>query len=48
MSGRYGELIEDGDRAVITFVRRLAHPIEAVWSAIAEPGSALPGSARRR
>lgn len=37
MSDRYGELVIDGEQAVITFVRRLPYPIEAVWSAIADP-----------
>lgn len=38
MSGRYGALVIDGEQATIVFVRRLSHPIEAVWSAIADPG----------
>jgi uncharacterized protein YndB with AHSA1/START domain len=37
VSDRYGALAIDGDRAVITFVRHLPYPIEAVWSAIADP-----------
>lgn len=37
MSARYGELVIDGDQAVITFVRHLPYPIEAVWSALADP-----------
>lgn len=38
MTGREGRLTVQGDRAVLTFERRLPHPIEAVWSAIADPG----------
>lgn len=37
MSGRDGRLTVDGDRAVLTFERRLPFPIETVWSAIADP-----------
>jgi uncharacterized protein YndB with AHSA1/START domain len=37
VSDRYGELVIDGEQAVITFVRHLPYPIEAVWSAIADP-----------
>lgn len=37
MSDRDGRLTVDGDRAVLTFERRLPFPIEAVWSAIADP-----------
>lgn len=37
MSNRYGELVIDGEQAVITFVRHLPYPIEAVWSAITDP-----------
>jgi uncharacterized protein YndB with AHSA1/START domain len=37
MTGRDGRLTVDGDRAVITFERRLPYPIDAVWSAIADP-----------
>jgi uncharacterized protein YndB with AHSA1/START domain len=33
-----GRLTVKGDRAVLTFERRLPYPIEAVWSAIADPG----------
>ncbi|MEO3759167.1 SRPBCC family protein [Mycobacterium sp. B14F4] len=33
-----GVLTIDGDRAVLTFERRLPFPIEAVWSAITDPG----------
>ncbi len=32
-----GTLIVDGDRASFRFVRRLAHPIDAVWAAITDP-----------
>ena len=37
MSSRNGELLVDGDTAVIRFVRHLPYPIEAVWAAIADP-----------
>lgn len=37
MNERYGELSIDGEQAVITFVRHLPYPIEAVWSAITDP-----------
>ncbi|TFV60658.1 SRPBCC family protein [Mycobacterium sp. PS03-16] len=37
MSARDGELTVDGDRAVLTFERRLPFPVEAVWSAITDP-----------
>ncbi|WP_193047429.1 SRPBCC family protein [Mycolicibacterium baixiangningiae] len=37
MSGREGRLTVDGERAVLTFERRLPFPIEAVWSAITDP-----------
>lgn len=37
MSDRNGRLTIDGDRAVLTFERRLPFPIETVWSAIADP-----------
>ncbi len=37
MTGREGRLTVEGDRAVLTFERRLPYPIEAVWSAITEP-----------
>jgi uncharacterized protein YndB with AHSA1/START domain len=32
-----GRLTIEGDRAVLTFERRLPYPIEAVWSAITDP-----------
>ncbi|MCW2688044.1 MAG: ATPase [Mycobacterium sp.] len=32
-----GRLTIEGDRAVLTFERRLPYPIEAVWSAIIDP-----------
>ena len=38
MTGREGRLTVHGDRAVLTFERRLPYPIEAVWSAITDPG----------
>ncbi|MCP2168514.1 SRPBCC family protein [Goodfellowiella coeruleoviolacea] len=37
MSDRYGELSTDGEHAVISFVRRLPHPVEVVWAAITDP-----------
>ncbi|HZQ30152.1 MAG TPA: SRPBCC family protein [Mycobacterium sp.] len=37
MNSRNGRLTVDGDRAVLSFERRLAFPIETVWSAIADP-----------
>jgi uncharacterized protein YndB with AHSA1/START domain len=37
MTDREGKLTVDGDRAVLTFERRLAFPIESVWSAITDP-----------
>ncbi|WP_028932975.1 SRPBCC family protein [Pseudonocardia spinosispora] len=38
MSDHYGELLIDGEHAVIRFVRHLPYPIEAVWAAITDPG----------
>jgi uncharacterized protein YndB with AHSA1/START domain len=38
MTGREGTLTIDGDRAVLHFERRLPYPVEAVWSAITDPG----------
>jgi uncharacterized protein YndB with AHSA1/START domain len=32
-----GRIRIEGDRAVLTFERRLPHPIESVWSAITDP-----------
>lgn len=37
MSMRDGRLTVEGDRAVLTFERRLPHPIESVWAAITDP-----------
>jgi uncharacterized protein YndB with AHSA1/START domain len=37
MTAHDGQLTIDGDRALLTFERRLPYPIEAVWSAIADP-----------
>jgi uncharacterized protein YndB with AHSA1/START domain len=37
MSGRDGTLTVAGDRAVLTFERRLPYPIEDVWAAITDP-----------
>jgi uncharacterized protein YndB with AHSA1/START domain len=37
MTEREGRLTIDGDRAVLTFERRLPYSIEAVWSAITDP-----------
>ncbi|MGV0853518.1 SRPBCC family protein [Mycolicibacterium phlei] len=37
MSDRNGKLTIDGDRAVLTFERRLPYPVESVWSAITDP-----------
>jgi uncharacterized protein YndB with AHSA1/START domain len=37
VSDRHGELLIDGEHAVISFVRHLPYPIDAVWSAIADP-----------
>lgn len=37
MTGREGKLTVHGDRAVLTFERRLPYPVDAVWSAIADP-----------
>jgi uncharacterized protein YndB with AHSA1/START domain len=37
MTGREGRLSVEGDRAVLTFERRLPYPVEAVWSAITDP-----------
>jgi uncharacterized protein YndB with AHSA1/START domain len=34
---RNGQLLVDGDRAVLNFERRLPFPIDAVWSAITDP-----------
>jgi uncharacterized protein YndB with AHSA1/START domain len=37
VTGRYGRLTVDGDRATLNFERRLPFPIETVWSAITDP-----------
>ena len=37
MNSRNGRLTVEGDRAVLSFERRLPFPIEAVWSAITDP-----------
>lgn len=37
MIGHQGRLTIEGERAVLTFERRLPYPIEAVWSAITDP-----------
>lgn len=37
MNSREGEITVDGDRATMTFVRRLPFGIEEVWAAITEP-----------
>ncbi|MGV0790982.1 SRPBCC family protein [Mycolicibacterium sp. XJ1819] len=37
MTGRTGRLTIEGDRAVLTFQRRLRFPVDAVWSAITDP-----------
>ncbi|MFV1365776.1 MULTISPECIES: SRPBCC family protein [Mycolicibacterium] len=37
MTAREGKLTVDGDRAVLTFERRLPYSVEAVWSAITDP-----------
>ncbi len=37
MTARDGRLTVDGDRAVLTFERRLPHPVDAVWAAIVDP-----------
>lgn len=37
MTGREGQLTIDGDKAVLSFERRLPYPIETVWSAITDP-----------
>ncbi len=37
MTSREGRLTIEGDRAVLTFERRLPYSIEAVWSAITDP-----------
>ena len=37
MTGSEGKLTIDGDKAVLSFERRLPYPIEAVWSAITDP-----------
>ena len=33
----HGKITVEGDRAVLTFERRLPHPIDMVWAAITEP-----------
>jgi hypothetical protein len=38
MTAREGELSIEGDRAVLRFERRLPYPVDAVWSALTEPG----------
>lgn len=37
MTAREGRLTVEGDRAVLTFERRLPYPVETVWAAIADP-----------
>lgn len=37
MTEREGRLTIEGDRAVLTFERRLPFPIDAVWAAITDP-----------
>jgi uncharacterized protein YndB with AHSA1/START domain len=37
MTEREGQLTVEGDKAVLSFERRLPYPIEAVWSAITDP-----------
>lgn len=37
MNARNGELLIDGEHALISFVRHLPYPIEAVWAAITDP-----------
>jgi uncharacterized protein YndB with AHSA1/START domain len=37
VTGREGQLTIEGERAVLTFERRLSFPIEAVWAAITDP-----------
>jgi uncharacterized protein YndB with AHSA1/START domain len=37
VSAHNGQLLVDGDSAVLNFERRLPFPIDAVWSAIADP-----------
>ncbi|WP_102145403.1 SRPBCC family protein [Mycobacterium hubeiense] len=37
MTGRDGKLTIEGERAVLTFERRLPYPVEKVWSAITDP-----------
>jgi uncharacterized protein YndB with AHSA1/START domain len=38
MTSRDGRLVIQGDQAMLTFERRLPYPVEAVWSAITDPG----------
>ncbi|SEH76049.1 Uncharacterized conserved protein YndB, AHSA1/START domain [Mycolicibacterium rutilum] len=37
MTDPYGQLTVDGDRAVLTFERRLPYPVHTVWAAITDP-----------
>jgi uncharacterized protein YndB with AHSA1/START domain len=37
VNDRYGVLAIEGEHAVMTFVRRLPYPVEAVWAAITDP-----------
>jgi hypothetical protein len=37
MTGEHGRLTVSGDRAVLTFERRLPYPVETVWTAITDP-----------
>ncbi len=37
MTSREGRLSIENDRAVLTFERRLPHPVERVWAAITDP-----------
>jgi len=37
MTDREGKLTVEGDRAVLTFERRLPFPVDAVWAAITDP-----------
>lgn len=37
MTGKQGEITIDGDRATMTFVRRLPFRVEEVWAALTDP-----------
>jgi hypothetical protein len=41
-----GTLTRQGDRCILRFARRLAHPREKVWRAVTEPEHLAPAITR--